>query len=81
MDQEALMTVVRGQTNQALVSNLAKGSLHLMELDKSFSGIGSTHWMKFNWAYETRETRTVSVRNSKDKLKIMCTDSNWPSEE
>lgn len=55
------MTVVRGQANQALISTLAKGSNYLMELDKSFSGIGSVHWMRFNWGYETRGTSTISV--------------------
>lgn len=63
MDQEALLTAVRGQPNQALVNNLAKGSEALAELDKSFSGIGSIYRMRFNWAYETVETRTISVGN------------------
>lgn len=62
MDQEALLTAVRGQPNQTLVTNLAKDSDYLLGLDKSFSGIGSIHRMKFNWAYETTKTPTVTVR-------------------
>lgn len=61
MDQEALLTAVRGQPNQTLITNLAKGSEPLIELDRSFSGIGSVHRMNFNWAYETVETRTITV--------------------
>lgn len=62
MDQEALLTAVRGQPNQTLVTNLAKDSDYLLGLDKSFSGIGSIHRMRFNWAYETTTTPTVTVR-------------------
>lgn len=62
MDQKGLLTAVWGQPNLTLVNNLATGSTYLTELDKSFDGIGNIHRMKFNWAYETRETRTVSVR-------------------
>lgn len=61
MDQAALLIAVRGQPNQPLVTNLAKDSEYLAELDKSFSGIGKNHRMVFNWAYETVETPTVSV--------------------
>lgn len=61
MDQEALLTAVRGQPNQTLVTNLAKDSDYLLGLDKSFSGIGSIHRMRFHWAYETTTTPTVTV--------------------
>ena len=61
METQALMTVVRGQANEAIVRDLTAGSDYLQSLDDRFSDVASQGRMKLFWAYETRTSPTVAV--------------------
>jgi len=60
METQALMTIVRGQANEAIVRDLTIGSDYLQSLEDRFFDVAS-HGMKLFWAYETRTSPTVAV--------------------
>ncbi|CAG9983804.1 unnamed protein product [Clonostachys byssicola] len=67
MEQTSLLSMVRGQSNEGLVRDLALGSQYLSHLDKQFAGLSFLQDAKIYWAYETRQSPTV----------MQDSDQNW----
>ncbi|VUC22983.1 unnamed protein product [Clonostachys rosea] len=59
MEQTSLLSMVRGQSNEGLVADLALDSQYLSHLDQQFSGLSSLQDAKIYWAYETKKSPTV----------------------
>ncbi|CAI6088227.1 unnamed protein product [Clonostachys chloroleuca] len=59
MEQASLLSMVRGQSNEGLVGDLALGSQYLSHLDKQFAGLSFLQDAKIYWAYETKKSPTV----------------------
>lgn len=62
MDNASLMTMVKGQPNEAIVRDLSPSSRFLSELHRQFNKIftyDNSHII--SW-YETKETATIKVR-------------------
>ncbi|KAI0155141.1 hypothetical protein GGR57DRAFT_88992 [Xylariaceae sp. FL1272] len=59
MTTSHLLTMVEGQVNEHMISDLATKSKYLEALDDQFSAIVLTRYMKLRWAYETKTSPTV----------------------
>ncbi|CAH0022416.1 unnamed protein product [Clonostachys rhizophaga] len=59
MEQSSLLSMVRGQSNEGLVGDLALNSQYLSHLDKQFAGLSFLQDAKIYWAYETRKSPTL----------------------
>lgn len=64
MEQCHLMAMVEGQPNECLIEDLSRqtGARYLRDLNKRFEGLSFLRRAKIFWAYETRESPTVTVR-------------------
>ncbi|KAL7895514.1 hypothetical protein HDV64DRAFT_95259 [Trichoderma sp. TUCIM 5745] len=64
MQQSSLMAMVEGQANEMLIQDLSRdnGSDYLRQLNKAFNGLSIIRTVKILWAYETKQSPTVIVR-------------------
>ncbi|KAI1177768.1 hypothetical protein F4777DRAFT_540280 [Nemania sp. FL0916] len=67
MQQAELLSVVKGQPNSGLVSDLSLHSPYTRQLDQQFVGISALQDTLLYWGYETKESPTV-VQDSKGAL-------------
>jgi len=59
METQALMILVRGHANEAIVRDLIVGSGYLQSLDDRFFDVASHGRMTLFWAFETRTSPPV----------------------
>ncbi|KAI1111016.1 hypothetical protein F5Y14DRAFT_454429 [Nemania sp. NC0429] len=60
MEQSELLSVVKGQPNSGLVSDLSLHSPYTRQLDQQFIGISALQDTLLYWGYETKESPTVA---------------------
>lgn len=68
MEQSALLAMVDGTPNEALVADLTPGSDYLVQLHEQMTGLAFLQKVDCHWAYETRTSPTVQVRNIRHPL-------------
>ncbi|KAK9788185.1 putative NACHT domain-containing protein [Seiridium cardinale] len=61
IDQTSLLSLVKGQLNEELGQDFARGSEFLDDLDKQFLGHQSNQKLKVFWVYETLTSSTAVV--------------------
>lgn len=61
MEQSALLSMVDGTPNQALIEDLAPDSHYLVQLHEKMTGLAYLQGVDCHWAYETRTSPTVQV--------------------
>ncbi|KAK9775295.1 putative NACHT domain-containing protein [Seiridium cardinale] len=68
IDQTSLLSLVKGQLNEELGQDFARGSEFLDDLDKQFLGHQSNEKLKVFWVYETLTSSTAVVSGQPFRL-------------
>lgn len=71
MEQEALLSMVEGRPNNDLIAELAPRSEYLSTLHEQMHGIAFLQGVKLFWAYETQESPTVRVSETKNETILL----------